>query len=297
LNWKAAVNIWEEIGLSNFHCLNFAGMGYLPCVSQQPSPRVVKLGDILPVFSNFDSVLSSVKSYPLWPSLIREALLDRAISGIQCDPTEMNALWEEWCRKNEVDPAKPQHEGLSVPEMQRAAGRERRVEIFKEQTFARHLPEYFRSRKGDLDRVTLEVVQFIHHAVAEEALFRCREGEQSLEVAAHELAHRDGGEPPIKRIGPIGMGRLSGGLASLVVGSKAGAILGPKKVGHFHVVVRVIDIQNSSLDGRTRHRLLDEMLNQWLEQQMSAMTGRPPKKIILQEEHHPSTPTPPALLS
>jgi len=272
-------------------------------VSQDSSPRVVKLGDILPVFSNFDTVLTSVKSYPLWPALIREALLDKAISGISCEDSEIDLLWEEWCLKNDVDPTQPKYEGLSVPEMRLAASRERRVEIFKEKTFSKHLPEYFRARKGDLDRVTLEVVQFHHHAVAEEALFRCRGGEQTLEVAAHELAHRDGGEPPIKRVGPIGIGRLGAGLASLVIGSQAGAILGPKKVGQFHVVVRIIEIQNSALEGRTRLRLLEELLNQWIEQQISAMTGRPPKPIKYQEEVAPNsanislTETPPALLS
>jgi len=164
--------------------------------------------------------------------------------------------------------------------MQNAALRERRVEKFKEQAFAKHLPEYFRSRKSDLDRVSLELVQFHHVAVAEEALFRCREGEQSLEAAAHELAFQDGGEPPVKRIGPIAMRRLSAGLAALVSGVSQGALLGPRKIGHFHVIVRVLEVSEASLEPRTRQRLLDELLNQWVEQQMSAMTGRPAKSVI-----------------
>jgi hypothetical protein len=158
--------------------------------------------------------------------------------------------------------------------MRQAVGRELRVEKFKEVTFSRLIPEYFRSRKGELDRVTLEVVQFQHQSLAEEALFRCREGEQALEEAAHELAYRDGGEPLIKKVGPIGTGRLSSGLSSLVTGASAGDLLGPKKLGHYHCVVRVIEIAEAALDTRTRQRLLEELLNQWVEQQMAAMTGR-----------------------
>ena len=120
-------------------------------------------------------------------------------------------------------------------------------------------------------------MQFQHKALAEEALFRCREGEQTFEAAAHELAHRDGGEPLIKNVGPIAFRRLSLGLAALVTGSKAGAILGPKKLGHFHCLVRVIEISEASLDTRTRQRLLDELLHQWVEQQMAAITGRAPR--------------------
>ena len=142
------------------------------------------------------------------------------------------------------------------------------------------LPEYFRSRKADLDRVALEIVQFHHASVAEEALFRCREGEQSLEAAAHELAYQDGGEPPIKRIGPIPMRRLSAGLSSLVTGGRNGTLLGPKKIGQFHVIVRILEVQEASLDQRISQRLLDELLNQWVEQQMAAMTGRPARKTI-----------------
>jgi hypothetical protein len=250
-----------------------------------PSPKVVKLGDILPSLATFESVLGSLKSYRLWPVVLREALLDRAISGIACTQEELDEAWRIWCHRNEVDPASPAFEGLSVVEMQNAALRDQRIEKFKEQVFAKLLPEYFRSRKADMDRVTLELVQFQHAAVADEALFRSREGEQSLEEAAHELAHRDGGEPPIRRIGPIAMRRLSAGLMNLVTGAVSGALLGPKKIGHFHVIVRVLDVQEASLDARTRQRLLDELLNNWVEQQMSAMTGRAPRQSASQLEN------------
>ena len=53
-----------------------------------PAPRTVKLGDILPSLANFESVLGSLKSYRLWPVVLREALLDRAISGIVCTEEE-----------------------------------------------------------------------------------------------------------------------------------------------------------------------------------------------------------------
>jgi hypothetical protein len=243
-----------------------------------PVPRTIKLGDILPSLASFESVLGSLKSYRLWPVVLREALLDKAISGISCTQAEIEEAWIVWCRRNEVDPKGPVFEGLSKHEMIHAATREKRTEKFKEQAFARLLPEYFRSRKGELDRVTLEVIQFQHQALAEEALFRCKEGEQSLEEAARELAHREGEEPLIKKVGPVGFGRLALGLSSLVTGKHAGAILGPKKLGHYHCIVRVIEIQESSLDSRTRQRLLDELLNQWVEQQIAAMTGRPPRQ-------------------
>jgi hypothetical protein len=266
-------------------------------VSQNPNSRAVKLGDILPVFANFESILSSIKAYPLWPTLVREALLDRAISGIEVPENEAEALWRGWCDRNEVDPEKPLFEGLSPVEMRKAALRERRIELFKEQTFGKHLPEYFRARKKTLDRVALEIVQFHHEGVAEEALFRCRGGEQSLEEAAHELAHRDGGEPPVKRIGPIALSRLSAGLNALVSGTKPGAIRGPRKIGQYHVVVRILEIREAALDDRMRHRLLVELLNQWIEQQMSALTGRPPRPSIPDDEEdtHPPASTPAAL--
>ena len=256
-----------------------------------PPPRVVKLGDILPSLANFESVLSSLKSYRLWPVVLREALLDKAISGVACSDGEVAEAWAAWCKRNEVDPTAPVFEGLSRPEMTIAAIREKKVEKFREQNFGKLIPEYFRSRKGQLDRVTLEVVQFHHAAVAEEALFRCLEGEQTLEEAAHELAHSDGGEPPIRKVGPVGMSRLSSGLAALVNGSRAGALLGPKKLGHFHCVVRVIDIREAALDVRMRNRLLEELLNNWVEQQMAAMTGRPPRPMAHDDDEAAPMPT------
>lgn len=242
-----------------------------------PSSKVVKLGDLLPSLATFESILGSLKSYRLWPVVLREALLDKAISEIPCTPEELAESWEAWCRRNEVDPAKPVFEGLSIAEMQKAALREKRIEKFREQAFSNYLPEYFRSKKPELDRVTLELVQFQQTSVAEEALFRCANGEQTLEEAAHDLANRDGGDLPIKKIGPISLGRLGSGLVSLIAGASEGVILGPKKIGHFHCLVRLLEKQEAKLDERTRARLMDELLNLWVEQQMSLMTGKAPR--------------------
>ena len=249
---------------------------FLP-MENAPVPRVVKLGDLLPAFSNFETVLSSLKSYSVWPAVLREALLDRAISGVACTQEELESTWIDWCVKNGVDPAQPLFEGLSPAEIRKAALRELQVEKFKEQAFGRLLPEYFRSRKRELDRIELEIARFHHRSVAEEALFRCREGEQTLEQAAHELAHRDGGEPPVKRMGPMSAGRLGVGVSSLLAGARPGEFRGPKKVGQFQVIVKVIGVTEGALDQKTRRKLLGELLENWLEQQMTAMTGRPPR--------------------
>ena len=252
-----------------------------------PAPRVVKLGDLLPAFSSFDTILSSLKSYSLWPAVLREALIDRAISGVACSADEVDASWAVWCGKNRVDPSSPLFEGLSLPEMRRASLRELQVEKFKEQALGKLLPEYFRSRKKDLDRVEVEIARFHHRSVAEEALFRCREGEQTLEQAAHELAHRDGGEPPVKRVGPISAGRLGVGLSTLLAGARPGEYRGPKKVGQFQVIVKVLGITEGALDQKTRDKLLGELLDNWVEQQMAAMTGRPPRPATNELEDSP----------
>jgi len=108
-----------------------------------PVPRTVKLGDILPGLRSFESVLGSLKSYRLWPVVLREALLDKAISGIACTPEEMNEVWGLWCKRNHVDPAAPVFEGLSVAEMRHAALREKRIEKFKENSLPDFSPSIF----------------------------------------------------------------------------------------------------------------------------------------------------------
>jgi hypothetical protein len=60
-------------------------------------------------------------------------------------------------------------------------------------------------------------------------------------------------------------------------------------------VVRVIDIREAALDVRMRNRLLEELLNNWVEQQMAAMTGRPPRPMVLDEEESAPTHTAGAL--
>jgi hypothetical protein len=246
--------------------------------------RSVKLGSLLPAFSSFDSVLSSLKSYKLWPEVLREALLDKAISGISCSSEEQEKAWLEWCKSNGVSSDSPLFEGLSLLEMKKASHRELQIQKFKEQTFAKLLPEYFLSRKKDIDQIEFEIARFHHRAIAEEALFRCREEEQTLEQAAHELAHKDGTESPFKRMGPISLGRLSGGISSMLSDARPGEYRGPKKVGHFQVILKIIGIDEGALDDKTRQKLLGELLEKWIEQQMSAMTGRPPRAQKLKDD-------------
>jgi hypothetical protein len=56
-------------------------------------------------------------------------------------------------------------------------------------------------------------------------------------------------------------------------------------------VVRVIDIREAALDVRMRNRLLEELLNNWVEQQMAAMTGRPPRPMAHDDDEAAPMPT------
>jgi hypothetical protein len=78
-------------------------------------------------------------------------------------------------------------------------------------------------------------------------------------------------------MGPMSAGRLGVGISSLVAGVRPGEYRGPKKVGQFEVIVKVIGVTEGALDQKTRQRLLGELLENWVEHQMAAMTGRPPR--------------------
>jgi len=248
-------------------------------MSLSQSPKIVKLGEILPSLGSYESILASIKSYPLWPSLIREALVDRALEGITCGDEEMQSYWESWCKSHGVDPSMPFYEGLSPGEMRLAARREGAVEKFKREHFTKLLPEYFCLRKAALDLVTLEFALFDDAARADEAVFRCRGREQSLEEAARELGHREDGGPALRRIGPVSFNALDPALASLIADADPGCLLGPKKIGHAHIVARLIEIREATLDESLERRLLDEMFEQWVEQQMASIIGKPMSEV------------------
>jgi hypothetical protein len=76
-------------------------------------------------------------------------------------------------------------------------------------------------------------------------------------------------------MGPLSAGRLGVGISSLLAGARPGEYRGPKKVGQFQIIVKVTGVTEGALDQKTRQKLLGELLENWLEQQMAAMTGRP----------------------
>jgi len=58
----------------------------------------------------------------------------------------------------------------------------------------------------------------------------------------------------------------------------------------------VLDVTEGALDQKTRQKLLGELLENWVEQQMAAMTGRPPRHRTDSDDEQPSA-APAGLLS
>lgn len=244
---------------------------------KKPLPNVVHLGDILPAFSSFEALLLALRSYPLWTQVLREALLDLAMKDVSCSVDEHEAYWIGWMERNAVDPARPVYGGLSLADMRRVALRELLILKFKEQVFGKFLPEHFRHRKSDLDILELEVARFPNRPLAEEAIFRLHDGgQQSLERSAEEFALGDREEPSYNRLGPTSWNLLPEELIPLVAGGKRGEVRGPRLLCGRHVVVRILSITEGRLDGETRGMLLDELLEQWLDGQITALIGESP---------------------
>ncbi len=224
--------------------------------------RVLQSDELVPLLSK-TNLLSRV---------IQEVIIDDAIADIELTEEEIKAAEIEFCQRNKItNPeeanAWAQQQYGTSDLIRTTAMRDQQLAKFKAQTFAKEVESYFLQRKSRLDRVLYSLIRTNQLGLAQELYFRVHDDGQSFSELAKEYSEgqeaKTGG-----LIGPVELSVPNPALAGLLSVSKPGQIWPPKRIGEWYVVVRLEKFLPAQLDAATEQRLLDELFQTWMREQI-----------------------------
>ncbi|NMF63029.1 peptidylprolyl isomerase [Brasilonema octagenarum UFV-E1] len=221
-----------------------------------------------------EEVIPLLSSYQMLPQLLRESIIDQAIASIECTSEETAFAYQQFYQQNQLTSDIQQQAWLErYCNSQNDLGealivRMLKIEKFKRATWGNKLESYFLKRKSQLDQVIYSLIRTKDKGIAEELYFRLQEREQTFAELAYEYSQ--GSEAQTGGIiGPVELGTIHPKLAQLLSISQPGQLWSPMPLEEWLLIVRLEKLIPAQLNDSMRRRLLRELFEGWLQQQLS----------------------------
>ena len=244
--------------------------------------ELLKVGDL--TFKSED-VIPLLSKTGMLPRLVQEIVIENAISDIELTLEDVATAEAEFCQRNQIstpDEAKAwAQQRYGPPDMVRTiAEREAQLTKFKQTSFEKEVDSYFLQRKRTLDRVLYSLIRTKQVGLAQELYFRVNDDGQPFAEIAREYSEgqeaKTGG-----LIGPVELSVPHPALGGMLSISQPGQVWPPKRIGEWYIVVRLEKFFPAQLDDAMRQRLMDELFQKWLQEQIqSTLVSVPPLNII-----------------
>lgn len=230
---------------------------------------LLKINDRL--ISN-DELLPILSRHLMLPQLAREIIIAEAIEGIECTPEEKEMAKQRFLAENQLKNDEDvqnwlKKAGVKAEDLEELILRKIKIEKFKEQTWSDQLETYFAKRKKDLDQVVYSLIRTKNTGIAQELYFRILEGESDFKELAKKYSQGIEAETQ-GLIGPVDLSVPHPQIAQALANSEPGKLLEPMRIGEWIVIIRLENLIKAKLDKPTARRLLDELFQQWLQEQL-----------------------------
>ena len=213
-----------------------------------------------------------LKRYQMLPGVLRELAIDRAIAEVECSTDEqMTALKQFYDRYQLTDESRLEQwlkaHGVERSYLSEIAIRNFKIDKFKQQTWGSKVGSYFLKRKAQLDRAIYSLIRTTDIGIAQEIYFRSIEGEQTFDEIARQYSQgaesKTGG-----LIGPVELSTPHPAIAQLITTQPIGQVCRPVQLEQWFVIIRPEQIIPAQLDEPMRQRLIDELFQIWLQEQL-----------------------------
>jgi parvulin-like peptidyl-prolyl isomerase len=210
--------------------------------------------------------------YQLFPGILCELAIDRAIMAIECNSDEqISALKQFYDRYQLTDEVLLSQwlevNGLNRQQLAEIAIRNFQIAKFKQETWGNKIESYFLKRKEQLDRAIYSLIRTSDIGIAQEIYFRLLDGEQTFEQMARQYSQ--GAESHTGGlIGPVELSNPHPAIAHLISTQPLGQICHPVKLEQWYVIIRPEQIIPAQLDESMRQRLIDELFQVWIQAQI-----------------------------
>ncbi len=218
-----------------------------------------------------EEIIPLLSDYQMLAKLRREFLIDRAIESISCTSTEKTQIVQQFYRQNGLVSDSDRDSWLkkhcmTSEQIKALAIRQFKIEKFKQVTWGDKLGAYFIRRKKQLDQVVFSLIRTQKLDLAQELYFRLQAKEQSFADLAQKYSQ--GSESLVGGfVGPIALGNLPSALAEVLSTNQPDRIC-PISCGEWQMIVRLEKVIPARLDQLIRQKLLNELFELWLSQQL-----------------------------
>lgn len=241
------------------------GVVYKNMAKFQVSSKIIPIQDIPRLLSR----------YQLLPQLWRGIIIDEAIASYSCTEAERQLAMKQFDVQQHINSESDreawlQKQGMTIEQMEDLAVRPMLLEKFKVDTWGSKVESYFINRKANFDQVIFSLLRTPDGLLSQEIYFRILEGEESFSQLAGQYSKgpeaNTGGV-----IGPVPLSNLNPSLAKILSISKPGQLWSPTRIEEWFAIVRLEKFLPASLDEVMRQRLLNEMFETWLQDQISKL--------------------------
>jgi len=231
----------------------------------------VEIGDLI---VNSDNIFHILAEKQMIAPLAREIIIDSAIASIICTEEETNAAEQQFFWQMQMNPQDTeklntwlQKNYLTREQLQDRILRGIRLDKYKQQTWGDQLESYYLKRKNQLDKVLYSLIRTKNAGEAQELYFRLSEGESDFADLAKQFSQ--GAEAQTGGlVGPVELNVPHPDIAQKLLTAQPGEVLPPTRIGEWIVILRLEKHITAQLDQNLRRRLLDELFNQWLNEQI-----------------------------
>jgi parvulin-like peptidyl-prolyl isomerase len=213
-----------------------------------------------------------LKRYQMLPGMLRELAIDRAITEVECSTEEQMAALKQFYDRYQLTDEDRLEQWLKLYGLERSylseiAIRNFKLDKFKQQTWGNKVGSYFLKRKAQLDRAIYSLIRTSDIGIAQEIYFRSIEGEQTFEEIARQYSQgaesKTGG-----LIGPVELSTPHPAIAQLITTQPIGQVCRPVQLEQWYVIIRPEQIIPAQLDEPMRQRLIDELFQNWLQEEL-----------------------------
>ena len=211
---------------------------------------------------------------PYLQRCVLEALADQAPTSLPTDEQQLMLVAKTLAVEN-VDglDAWIQAHAITLPELQRVASFPLRLQAATEAIWGDDVPSRFLERRSQLDQAVLSLLRFGDADLAQELYFQMLDGD----TVFAQLIDRYGNEPgqPARGlVGPVSLEKLHPLLARVAERYEPGALIPPLDINGSVHLIRVEQLLKAGLDEAMHQRMLVELRQQWLDQQVDALRAR-----------------------
>lgn len=227
----------------------------------------IEIGDLVIDQNNIFHVLAEKQ---MIAPLAREVIIDSAIAHIQCTEEEKAMAQQQFFYQMQINPQDTQQletwlskNYLTREQLQERILRGIKLEKFKIETWEAQIEPYYLKRKNQLDKVVYSLIRTTKPGEAQELYFRICEGEMDFSEVARQYSQ--GSEAQTGGlVGPVELNIPHPEITQKLITSEPGKVIPPIRVAEWNIILRLERYITAELDQNLKRRLLDELFNQWL---------------------------------